>query len=177
MSAITLQFSTERSLGSLAIRLYSHGWASHVDTVLKDGDLLGARHAGGVAVRPPTYGEFSIAERVTLPTTDEIAKRYHEFIFVQIGKPYDSAAIAGFVVGRDWRSRDCWMCSELVAAGLEHAGFVHKLCTPAERVTPEMLRFLVSAFESDERARAASGPIMQAPGHLEGVTNRIANAI
>jgi hypothetical protein len=45
---IRLQFSTQASLVSRAIAFETHGWCSHVDTVMPDGRLLGAHMSGGV---------------------------------------------------------------------------------------------------------------------------------
>lgn len=151
MSAITLQFATEASLGSWAIRVYSRGRASHVDTVMPDGRLLGARYRGGVAIREPDYARFSWSKRIELPATDSVASAYAAFLEAQLGKPYDLDAIAAFTLDRDWRRPDTWFCSEIVCAGLEASGFVPKLATPANRVTPEMLLFLCSAFASPPR--------------------------
>ena len=43
MGAITLQFVTCSDPGSWAIRTFQRGWCSHVDSVMDDGRLLGAR--------------------------------------------------------------------------------------------------------------------------------------
>jgi hypothetical protein len=53
MGAITLQFVTSRDPESWAIRTFQRGWCSHVDSVMDDGRLLGARSDGGVLIRPP----------------------------------------------------------------------------------------------------------------------------
>ena len=41
--AVTLQFATESGLSAWAIRWFSHSDYSHIDFVLADGRLLGAR--------------------------------------------------------------------------------------------------------------------------------------
>jgi hypothetical protein len=160
MPDIVLQFSTQDTLGSRAIRLFQHGWATHVDAVMPDGWLLGARHSdpgidntglilkNGVAVRPPSYRKFRRTLVMTLSTSEQIEADFWAFLGLQIGKPYDTTAITAFIFSRDWREDDSWFCSELVMAALEKAGFVQPLATTANRVTPEMLLFLCSAFES-----------------------------
>lgn len=145
-ASIVLQFSTENAVGSWAIREFEHGWASHVDTVLPDNRLLGARHLGGVQIREADYARFSRVQRLELPTTEAIAAVYSAFLTSQLGKPYDLTAVVSFAVGRTWRELDSWFCSELVAAGLEASGLVPSLDAPASRVTPEMLLFLCSAL-------------------------------
>jgi hypothetical protein len=152
MAAIVLQFSTEAGWQSWAIRVFERGWCSHVDTVMPDGWLLGARSGKdgaprpGVQLRPPGYAPFTRLERVELVTTEAIAGAYYAFVQAQLGKPYDMTAIAAFAFDRDWRAPDSWFCSEVSTAGLEQSGFVPRLATPANRVTPGLEYFLCSAF-------------------------------
>jgi len=105
MGAITLQFVTTNQLLSRAIRLFQRGWISHVDGVTADGRLLGSQNVGGVQIRPPNYEKFSRFERFNIPVSDEQEELYWNFLHEQIGKPYDTLAIAAFVFNRDWRSR------------------------------------------------------------------------
>lgn len=142
---IRLQFSTEDGASSELIRLYSHGWCSHVDIVLPDQSLLGARSDGGVQVRQPGYAAFTRSEVINLPASDEVTDETLSFARAQVGKAYDFTAIEAFVVGRDWREADSWFCSELVAAALEKGGyFVHPLATATEKITPADLYLICS---------------------------------
>src|SRR5579863_3025481 len=110
---IVLQFASGTDLESEAIEYFSHGQWSHVDAVLPDGSLLGARLEGGVAIRSKTYLGASKTERVYLPATDAQTSAFYAFLMAQVGKPYDSEAIAAFITGRDWRDPKAWYCSEL----------------------------------------------------------------
>jgi hypothetical protein len=65
MGVITLQFVTSRELESSAICTFQRGWCSHVDSVMDDGRLLGARSDGGVQIRPPNNEKFSRVERIS----------------------------------------------------------------------------------------------------------------
>jgi hypothetical protein len=141
-----------------AIQWYSHGWADHVDAVIVnsklDGDenLLGARMKKGVALRPLNYQKFKRVERVKLPATRDQYLAFGDFLHNQIGKPYDDTAILGFAFDRDWRDANHWMCSELMAAALEHCGFFpYPLNSPANRVTPTDLMLAISARTPIER--------------------------
>jgi hypothetical protein len=152
MSAITLQLSSMEDVGSLAIRAFSHGPYSHVDAVLPDGNLLGARSdqigsvPPGVQIRLPGYANFSTLNHVVLPTTPECETAFYDFLRTQIGKPYDHSAILGFAFDRNWRDADSWFCSELVAAALEKAGyFSFCLAAPANKITPADLLLALSA--------------------------------
>ena len=144
---ITLQFVSTADLGSDLIEYYDHGLYSHVDAVLPDGRLLGARQDGGVAIRPPNYEKFNRKLVVTLPCPAPISDAFYAFLDAQLGKPYDNSAIAGFAVGRDWRAPDSWFCSELDASALELAGFfAGPLSTPANKVAPDDLLLVLSAI-------------------------------
>jgi hypothetical protein len=152
MPAITLQLSSMDDVGSLAIRAFSHGAFSHVDAVLLNGDLLGARSdqlgsiPAGVQIRRPGYAEFSALRHVVVPTTPECEQAFYDFLQTQIGKPYDHSAILGFALDRDWRQSDSWFCSELIAAALEKAGyFSFCLAAPANKITPADLLLALSA--------------------------------
>jgi uncharacterized protein YycO len=148
---IRLQFATQNDPGSWLIRFYGHGAYSHVDTVMPDGSFLGARTDcnPGVQIRPPGYAKFSKTLLVELPCTDEVTKRYYDFVQAQVGKPYDLTAIYAFAAGRDWRAADSWFCSELVAAGMEESGFLaFPLCVPSNKITPPDLLLICSVLSS-----------------------------
>lgn len=146
MTEIVLQFAASRGLSSAAIEWFGHGWCSHVDAVLPDGTLLGARLDGGVAIRPAGYYPFTRTQRVVLPAPPEMVDAFHAFLRAQLGKPYDSLGIAAFVAGRDWRDPSRWFCSELACAALETCGyFAYPLATPSNRITPPDLLLACSA--------------------------------
>jgi hypothetical protein len=152
MGAIVMQFAGSDSLTSRLIQWYDHGEFAHVDTVLPDGALLGARndvmdgYPAGVQIRGADYQQGYTLKRVTLPCTDAQEKAYYDFVMAQVGKQYDSTAIAAFAVGRDWRAPDSWFCSELNAAGLEESGVVPPLSAPVNKVAPDDLLLVLSAL-------------------------------
>jgi uncharacterized protein YycO len=152
-AAVNLQFSTKNDFGGDAIRFFDHGKYSHVDAILSDGSLLGARNdllAGippGVRIRPADYDTFTLVKRVSLACSDAQAAQFDSFLRSQIGKPYDMTAIIAFVVGRDWRSEDSWFCSELAAAAMESAGiFPYKLADTFNKITPADLLLAISVL-------------------------------
>lgn len=151
MTAIALQFSTEPGLASDMVRLFDHCWCSHVDCLLEDGSLLGARYAGGVQVRQPGYVTFTRTQRVAFEAPDCVWKSYLAFLQAQVGKPYDSEAIAAFALDRDWRATDSWFCSELIVAALEHADyFAFPPFAPSNRITPGDLMLMLSVLTKIE---------------------------
>lgn len=149
---IRLQFVLGHGLPSQAIAWFSAGHFSHVDAVLPDGTLLGARSdtvggkPPGVQVRYPGYEKWK--ERVVMSiATDAVKEKlFYDFLTAQIGKPYDKTAIWGFATGRDWRDPQDWYCSELVTAAEEAAGVLPALYIPSNKVTPVMCAALNSAI-------------------------------
>jgi hypothetical protein len=114
---------------------------------MPDGTLLGAHYDGGVQARPHGYDgtELTREDFVSIPATPEMTDTFHTFLRAQIGKPYDTVAIAGIVAQRDWRKDDAWFCSELIAAALCHCGFFpDHLATEFNHVTPRDLLLIVS---------------------------------
>jgi hypothetical protein len=124
---ITLQFSTQHDLGSAIIRWGNWSDVSHVDLVLPDGLLLGARtdHNPGVQVRPKGYAKFSRIIQVDYDFTDAQTEIYHAWCRSQLGKPYDKPGIASYITHKrknlDWRDESSWYCSELQARASEIA--------------------------------------------------------
>ena len=149
--AIRLQFSRQADPISDLIAWFSAGNLSHVDAVLSNGYLLGARSdrvggkPPGVQIRPPNYAKFALKVIMTIPCTGEQEQAFQNFLYAQLGKPYDKTAILGFIVGRNWREDDSWFCSEAIAAALEAAGIFHPLYLAANKITPSALALAVSA--------------------------------
>jgi hypothetical protein len=107
---------------------------------------LGARLDGGAQIRPPNYEKFSRVDRVVISVSYYKERAYWGFLKAQIGKSYDTLAIATFAFNRDWRSPDAWFCDELVAAGLERAEVVRRLAPGVNRLDVRDLYLVVSAI-------------------------------
>lgn len=152
MTAIILQFLGAGDLPSELIEWFTEGNVAHVDAVLPDGKLLGARHdvvggaPAGVQIRTPGYKKANLIVRASLHTSDADYVAFVSFLHAQIGKPYDSEGIKGFVAGRDWRDERAWFCSELQAAALEKCGECPPLYAAANKVTPAGLLLVASAL-------------------------------
>lgn len=151
MAEIVLQFVRATDPLSNMIALYQRGWPSHVDAVLPDGQLLGARLDGGVAIRPHDYEHFDQKLVVRLDTAQAVRDNYYAWLGNQLGKPYDIKAILAFAaLGRDWRDDEAWFCSELLAAGLEQCQFFpHPLSVTPNLLTPRDLLLVLSPFSWD----------------------------
>ena len=152
MGQIVMQFAGSSSLTSRLIQWFGHGRFAHVDTVMPDGMLVGARNdvmAGfpaGVQIRSPDYQVGYNLKQVTIPCSDEQQKSYYDFVLDQVGKPYDSAAIAAFATGTDWSTPGSWFCSMLNTAALQHCGWLKQLSEPPTKIDPDSLLLILSAF-------------------------------
>src|ERR1700744_5639048 len=95
MGAIPLQFCEGSGLESAMIKWFGHGKFSHVDCVLPDGRLLGARSdviqgiPAGVQIRPADYIHNEVLELVNIPCPDEDVPLFYEWLHKQVGKKYN----------------------------------------------------------------------------------------
>jgi hypothetical protein len=150
-SHVRLQFVLGAGLASQAIAWFGAGHFSHVDYVLPDGRLLGARTdhpvdgKTGVQIRPANYEVWKERQVISIPCSQRSLNRYETFLRAQVGKPYDKTAIFGFVAGRDWRAPDSWFCSELQARAGEVAGLWPRLDTPVTKIMPGTLAIVSTA--------------------------------
>lgn len=155
MSAVVLRFvGGDNNFVSRAIRADSGGfWCVHVETLSPEGTLIGAHMDGGVQARARDYdaGTFNREEYVTVPVTQAQADAFYAFMRAQVGKPYDMEVIAALaasvVIGeRDWREDDSWICSEVIAAGLESPGIIPRVVVDINHLTPRDDRLILSAL-------------------------------
>jgi hypothetical protein len=147
------QFVKQADLASDLIAIVGAGLFSHVDIVLDDNTLLGARSDSvggkppGVQIRPADYNAkvWTHQVQIWVPCTALQKGVAIQFAEAQIGKAYDKWAIAGFVVDRDWRNDLEWFCSELGARYGEVGGVFGELLTPDNKVAPNTLSAVCSA--------------------------------
>ena len=149
--AMRLQFVCAANLASRLIAWYGNGYDgfSHVDAILPDGSLLGARadavggQSPGVRIRPPAYERWTRISRVTIPCSAADAFTWQAWLRSQVGEPYDSDAIWGFILGRSDHAKGHWICSAVQTGALEKVGKMPRLPVPPSQVTPNSL-FLLS---------------------------------
>ena len=144
MKTITLQFVGNDNFIDDVIELKGGGKYDHVDIVLEDGTLLGARNEHllgvppGVQIRPAAYDKWANVAHIVIPLSDEQYAQFMAFARAQIGLPYDMTAILGFVVNRNWQRSGSWFCSELVmaAANAVTGLFKFPVATPVNKIDP-----------------------------------------
>lgn len=154
-----LSMMFNKNWGSGLIRRSCHSPFSHVDMVLKDGNLLGANNdinapvihgnPRGVAIRPPDYQKFAYRRQAIIETdrADDIRRIWT----TQLGKGYDNGTMwdminDNFPGVRDWRLDDCWFCSEGVMWAMETGYFwgPPPILWPKDRVSPTDLLMLLA---------------------------------
>jgi len=130
MNEILVRFVRGAGWDSRAIEWRTAAWCSHVEAVLPGSRTLGAMLIGGVRVRNFTdrcYRDVERAEIWSVPCTEVQQAAFYSFLYSQVGKPYDWRAIVQLIAwrgqqpGRKWKEPDCWFCSELQPAAMNHA--------------------------------------------------------
>lgn len=129
---ITLQFSSQNKIGSKLIQWFTWSKYSHVDFVLPDGRLLGAR-GDGVKIREPYYVDKKLICTVDAPES------VLDYALSQKGKDYDYSALFGFILNRKIEDNSKWFCSELVAWAFRQAGVDLLNYSDEYRITPRDL--------------------------------------
>jgi hypothetical protein len=141
---VALQFSTESDIISWGIRVVTDCKYSHVDLVMPDGQLLGARSSGGVAIRPPNYATFTARLVKAATVTDAVGAAIYAAAKSQLGKPYDLRAIIGLALPfgssgyskEDWLMHERWFCSDLLTWAFQEGGCTLLDTTLMIRITP-----------------------------------------
>lgn len=160
MSEIRVQFVLGSGLSSRAIAWWGQGYNgwSHVDAVLSDGSLAGARSdiikplGGGPAIpagcqiRPANYEKWArvmvMARQVDLGTRS----MWDEFFRTRAGKiQYDKGDILGFILGEDKATAGRWICSAWNADAAETLDLIPSICLPLTQITPNTLSAIYSA--------------------------------
>ncbi len=150
MNEVVLSFDQGRGFASGCIEYFGAGGWSHVDNLTPRG-LLGARSdrvggkPPGVWARPFGYGRVKKRIQMSLACTQPEYLGWLDFLYAQVGKRYDNLAILAFILDRDWREDDSWICSELATRALEIAGILSHLDLTPNKVTPGALAFAFSA--------------------------------
>jgi uncharacterized protein YycO len=150
---IRLHFVAGSGLPSRLISWWGNGYHgfSHVDAVLPDGTLLGARSdvigdvPAGVQIRPPDYEKWLRQATVTIQT--DKGAQWEAFLRSQVGLPYDELNIINLITGEPTPEKDGhWICSALQTAALEIIGILKPPPIPPQQYTPDSLYLVASAL-------------------------------
>ncbi|MHB8303619.1 MAG: hypothetical protein ACYDC6_12390 [Acidobacteriaceae bacterium] len=148
------QFSASKGISAALLRyLQGNAKIEHVDVVvpaaiakayghpiLSRYGLLGARMDGGVQLRPPNYAQF-LRKSFLGCVVPDIDGAY-EFLFAQVGKPYNKGAILDFFLCRERKfswDQSSWFCDELDFCAYWRGGKVVLNTTNPLNLTPQEL--------------------------------------
>lgn len=132
-------FTSGQGITGAFIRWYTWSWAAHTAVQLDDGSLIDATPSAGVSRHAGVSGSRVRSFSVVYPdaaTQKTVEARVAQFLYAQLGKPYDWSAILGMGLRRDWHDPGQWFCYELVAAAWEDSGFPLLRAPHVNRLTP-----------------------------------------
>lgn len=138
-------FTRSNKIGSVAIRAFEGGQASHCGAVMPDRRVIDTSWPHGVRLR--SMDEFldgrEIVDDLSLMLPNEAAAE--EFLYTQIGKPYDLTFLISFLLWRNLNDPSRWACSELLLAGALAGGL--SMADKHNRVGVRLLRVWAAAHE------------------------------
>lgn len=151
---IQLQFVRGTGLGSRLISWWGNGYGgySHVDGILDDNRLAGARsdkvggQPPGFQIRPPAYEKWAARTIVTINSTIQEALDWERFLIDQVGEPYDESDILGLIIGEPLSSAGHWICSAAQCAALVQISKIPSPPIPPQQVTPNSLLLMCAAI-------------------------------
>jgi hypothetical protein len=151
---IGLEFRLGTDWTSRAIAWWGQGYGgwSHVDAVLRSGELLGARSdrvkyqgtllPSGVQIRPASYEQPVRYVKVAIRVGAQRAADWEGFLRSQVPDPYDKADILGLIAGRPWMTAGHWICSALQTDALNRIKlFKNNPLFVPQQVAPNTLLF------------------------------------
>lgn len=150
---VTLQFVLGNSWSSRLIAWYGSGYGgfSHVDAVMQDGSLVGARsdqvggQPPGLRRRPPQYEHWRMQTLVTFPNTEALYPAFEKATLAKVGSGYDKADILGFIIGKPLMQPGHWICSAAQADSLAEVGLLHVSPFSPQQITPTSLFLICTA--------------------------------
>ncbi len=148
MNYILIGFSTDKQDWiSKIIRKLTWSKFSHVVLINPDhSSYIESTHSVGVRELP--IGEFLKKNNMEIgmirhPHPEEVWRLAR----LEIGKPYDSAYIYGWLFHRNWQDDKKWACCELIPALTNRIGYPIIRCEEFIKVTPQILYMISSPYE------------------------------
>jgi uncharacterized protein YycO len=125
------------------ISWWTKHWSNHCDLMTGPDTMISALPLFGVQEWPQRVVAAKRVEYITVPCTDEQARKAIAYARAQIGKPYDYGGVVSFPFRSSWRVQNRWFCSEITAAALEVAGVI-SVPKGVYRISPaDLYRMLV----------------------------------
>lgn len=144
MNCVKILFTKSNTLGGFAIRAALFSEHNHVGIQI-GGKVYDSTFSKGVDKSSigQFYKKWTVDYEIEFYLDDDDCKRVIKFLESQLGKKYDWRAIVALPFRRDWHKEKAWICSELVAEAMVHAGMSMPMDT--NRITPRDLLFLLPA--------------------------------
>lgn len=119
---IKLLFTAKHAIGSYIIRAATWSSWSHVAFVTEDNMVI--ESIGFKGVRKVTLGEAITGchKHAVVEFRAGDSKRLEAVLDTQVGKSYDYLGAVSIGLHRNWQHDDKWICSELIAWGLDKIG-------------------------------------------------------
>jgi uncharacterized protein YycO len=147
MGQILIGFSTDKSdWVSKIIRLMTWSRFSHVVLIAPDRtSYIESTHGFGVREMP--IDKFFEREGVEIGTIEhpdpeavwELAKK-------EIGKPYDTMYIYGWLFRRNWQDDEQWACCELIPVLAAKTGHPIFRCEECIKISPQLLYMISKPY-------------------------------
>lgn len=132
-----------KSLISKAIRWQTRGVYSHAAIILPDTTIVEAWHNPAkvrlITTLSDGHTPGTTVDIFDVATSEQQRDDISVFARMQMGKPYDFAAIARFMSRRNKDNPDKWFCSELVFSAFRYAGIDLLERTEPFQVSPVLL--------------------------------------
>lgn len=140
MKKVNVLLFRGKGIISALIRWQTRGNYSHAAIRLENGDIIESWQGGDHCVRLTSIRDWTTIDSFTAEVTDEQYSKITNFLYGQIGRPYDFLAIARFLTRRSFnQDNGKWFCSELVFAAFQKAGIELFTNTEAWEVSPQLL--------------------------------------
>ena len=129
---VRLKFSSNKTLTSWLVRVFTASEYSHVDYVFDDYRCYSSLPRKGVDFTTDMRFDRSCFCEIEVPSK----VRIEQFLIAQRGKKYDWKSIIAFPFRAPWNKKKRWFCSELISAALEEEinmfEMKHNRITPAD---------------------------------------------
>jgi hypothetical protein len=123
MAEVIIRFTTCDRFVNRAIEWVTMSQVSHCEIEIPGEGWCGALPDGGTQIRPYDYNIGPRGRSILAGVDVDRPSEVYGFLRKQINKPYDYAALVGFLFERNWCDwAEKWYCSELTVAAIKQGG-------------------------------------------------------
>jgi len=118
---------------------------------MPNGTIIAALRATGVTRCLPDYDKVSTLQIVVdIKMTASQLMSWNEFLVSALGRPYDTAALAGFLFLANFHRQHALICSALITDALRHSGrYPVKLAQAYQDINPVVALLMLQAQPGD----------------------------